>query len=51
MIFSTRTRAVALKHCVKVNRKLGKLLIAIKVSIIFFYLLNHDVQVAGFNCL
>ena len=39
--FSTRTRVVALKHCVKVDRILGKVLNATKVSVVFFYLLNQ----------
>ena len=34
--FCTRTRAVVLKHCLKVDRTLDKLLIATKVNVIFF---------------
>ena len=36
MPLCTRTKAVVLKHCLKVDRTLGKLLIATNVSVIFF---------------
>ena len=35
-VFCSRTKAVVLKHCLKVDRTLGKLLIATKLSVIFF---------------
>ena len=45
------TERVGKKHCVKMDRTLGKLLIATKGSVIFFNLLNQGVHVDGLNCL
>ena len=50
MAFCNCARVIAIKHCVKVDRTLGKLLLGTKVSFISFQSQNLGVQVAGLNC-